>query len=55
MTTIAFLCTRVSKSTEQDWDKLKRLMEYLKDTLDDELCLGADNLEEMGSLQYTRT
>ena len=49
MTTIAFLCTRVSKSTEQDWDKLKRLMEYLKDTLDDELCLGADNLEEMGS------
>ena len=49
MTTIAFLCTRVSKSTEQDWDKLERLMEYLKGTLGDELCLGADKLEEMGS------
>lgn len=49
MTTIAFLCTRVSKSTEQDWDKLERLMEYLKGTFGDELCLGADNLDEMGS------
>ena len=44
MTTIAFLCTRVSKSTEQDFEKLQRLMEYLSNTLDDELCLGADNL-----------
>jgi hypothetical protein len=32
---IAFPCTRVSCSTEQDWSKLKRTLEYLRGTLDD--------------------
>ena len=49
MTTIAFLCTRVSKSTLQDWEKLKRLMGYLKHTIDEELTLGADGLDSIGS------
>ena len=31
-TTIAFLYTRVSKSIEQDWGKLRRLLEYLNST-----------------------
>ena len=31
VTAIAFLCTRVSKSTEEDWNKLKRLLEFLKE------------------------
>ena len=43
--TIAFLCTRVSKSTEQDWNKLRRLLQYLKGTLDMPRILGANGLE----------
>jgi hypothetical protein len=37
---IAFLCTRVSCSTEQDWTKLKRVLEFLYGTLDDSASLG---------------
>eukprot|EP00934_Nitzschia_sp_Nitz4_P009475 Nitzschia sp. Nitz4//scaffold72_size95085//86078//87917//NITZ4_004773-RA/size95085-processed-gene-0.38-mRNA-1//-1//CDS//3329557414//9465//frame0 len=40
----AFLCTRVAKSTSQDWGKLKRLMQYINDTIDLNLTLGADSL-----------
>ena len=32
--TIAFLCTRVSKSTEEDWGKLARLLKYIHSTID---------------------
>ena len=31
---IAFLCTRVSRSTEEDWAKLRRLLKYLHRTID---------------------
>ena len=41
---IAFLCTRVSCSTAKDWSKLKRVLEYLRGTLDEFLTLGADDL-----------
>ena len=41
---IAFLRTRVSKSTKQDQSKLRRVLEYLKGTLDDEYILGADDM-----------
>jgi hypothetical protein len=41
---IAFLCTRVSCSTEEDKGKLRRLLEYLNGTLDLSLTLGADDL-----------
>ena len=34
LTTIAFLQTRVSCSTEQDWEKLRRYLSYLKHTID---------------------
>ena len=44
---VAFLCTRVSCSTEQDWKKLERLLQYLKGTLDLSLCLGADSLKKI--------
>jgi len=43
---IAFLCTRVSCSTEQDWKKLIRLLQYFIGTLDMPLILGADSLAE---------
>ena len=42
--TISFLCTRVTKSTEEDWLKLKRLLSYLKCTLDMPRIIGADSL-----------
>jgi hypothetical protein len=46
--TIAFLTTRVSCSTEQDWEKLQRLIEYLNSTLDlPPFVLGADSLNAM--------
>jgi hypothetical protein len=41
---VAFLCTRVSCSTEKDWAKLKRVLEYLNGTLDEFLVLGADDM-----------
>jgi len=41
---IAFLCTRVSKSTIQDWAKLKRVLLYIKGTLDMPRILGADSM-----------
>jgi hypothetical protein len=44
---IAFLCTRVSCSTDKDWLKLKRVLEYLRGTLDEYLTLGADDLSIM--------
>ena len=31
---IAFLCTRVSKSTQQDWEKLRRVLKYIHGTID---------------------
>ena len=46
-TAISFLYTRVSRSIEQDWYKLKRVLEYLHGTLDDVLALGADSLDEL--------
>jgi hypothetical protein len=46
---ISFLCTRVSCSTEQDWKKLKRVLEYLNGTLDECLILGADDITRMNT------
>jgi hypothetical protein len=44
---IAFMCTRVSCSTDQDWGKLKRLMQYLNRTMNEVLTIGADSLEKL--------
>jgi hypothetical protein len=44
---IAFLCTRVTCSTEQDWSKLKRALEYLQGTIDEFRVIGADNMSYM--------
>ena len=41
---IAFLCTRVSKSTTRDQDKLRRVLEYIQGTFDLVYTLGADSL-----------
>ena len=44
---ISFLCTRVSKSTHEDRDKLKRVLEYLKGSLGYKYVLGADGLTSL--------
>jgi hypothetical protein len=41
---IAFLCTRVSKSTVQDREKLRRVLEYIHGSMDREYTLGADDM-----------
>ena len=46
-TTISFLCTRVSQPTEQDWLKLKRVLEFLNGTVGDKLTLGAESLDRL--------
>jgi len=44
---ITFLCTRVSKSNVKDWEKLKRVLQYLRGTLDLALILRADDIVKM--------
>ena len=44
---ISFLATRVSKSTAQDWEKLKRVMRYLNGTRDEILVLASHNILKM--------
>ena len=46
-TAIAFLCTRVSKSTMNNWLKLKRVLSILKNTINDARIIGATSLEDL--------
>ena len=39
-----FLCTRVAELDKDDWKKLKRLLQYLRGTIDLVLTLGADDI-----------
>ena len=43
-TAVAFLTTRVTKSDDDDWKKLKRCLQYLNSTIDLKLTLSADNM-----------
>jgi hypothetical protein len=43
----SFLATRVTKSTQQDLQKLKQLLRYIYGTLDDPYIIGADDLGRM--------
>ena len=43
-TAISFLCTRVTKSTEQDWAKLRRVLSSVFGTINDVRIIGADDL-----------
>ena len=44
---VAFLCTRVQRPTQQDRDKLRRVLQYLNGTRELHLTLGADDLSVM--------
>ena len=46
-TLISYLMTRVSKSNEKDWEKLKRGLGFMKGTLDDLRIIGADSLRDL--------
>ena len=46
-TAISFLCTRVSCPTDEDWNKLYRVLQFVKQTKDDTRIIAADNIGEM--------
>ena len=46
-TAISFLCTRVGKSDVDDWKKLRRVIAYLKCTINDVRIIGASSLTEI--------
>ena len=46
-TAVSYLMTRVSKSNEMDWQKLKRCMNFIKETFNDLRTIGADNLHDV--------
>ena len=44
---VAFLCTRVKSLDVEDWKKLKQLVSFLHQTIDDVRVIGADDLLKM--------
>ena len=46
LTAVSFLTTRVTKPTVDDWGKLKRILQYLKGTIDLKLTLSADDISK---------
>jgi len=46
---VAFLCTRVTKSTKQDQMKLKHVLEYVKGSIDLVYTMGAESLNKVQS------
>ena len=42
---IFFMCTRVSKSTHEDWEKLRKLLSYLQYTIDMPRIIGANDVD----------
>lgn len=46
-TAISYLTTRVSKSNERDWLKLKRVLSFLKRTIKDPRIIGAKSLHDL--------
>jgi len=44
-TTISYLVTRVSKSNEKDWEKLRRCLGFLKGSIGDKRIIDVDSLQ----------
>ncbi|KAI2506284.1 Reverse transcriptase (RNA-dependent DNA polymerase) [Fragilaria crotonensis] len=44
---VGFLCTRVTKSTLEDQDKLLRVLQYIKGSMDMEYVIGSDDMGNM--------
>ena len=52
-TVISFLCTRVKYPDIQDWGKMRRVLEFLNQTIGDNCVIGANNIYEV--LTYVDT
>ena len=48
-TSIGFFCTRVLKSDEEDWRKLRRVIGYVNATIDDVRIIGTDSLSTIST------
>jgi len=46
-TSVSFLMKRVSKSNVDDWKKLRRVIGFLKGTIDERRMIGATSLTEI--------
>ena len=46
-TAVSYLMTRVSKSNEKDWEKLKRCLGFMKGSIKDHRVIGADSLRDL--------
>ena len=46
-TAVSFLCTRVTKSDEDDWLKLRRVIAFIQCTLNDTRIIGASDLTKI--------
>ena len=46
-TVVAFLCTRVSKSDQEDWKKLLRVLSFANQTINDPRIIGAFSLTKL--------
>ena len=46
---VGFLCTRVDHPDEDDWGKLKRVLQYLRGTIDLTRTIGGDDIRKMKS------
>ena len=44
---MSFLCTRVSEPTMQDWSKLRRVLQFMYQTIHEKRVIGARNLHEL--------
>ena len=44
-TAISYLCTRITKSDIDDWGKLKRVIAYIKCTIEDVRIIGSNDLQ----------
>ena len=45
--TISFLCNRVTKSTKEDKEKLRRVFKHLKHTIKDKRIMESDSLSQI--------
>ena len=46
-TAVSFLCNRCKEPDEDDWGKLKQVLQYLYGTMHMKLCLSVDNLQTL--------
>ena len=52
-TAVYFICPRVPCPTEEDWGKLRRVLNYLKVTKYDKSIMGSNNLLQIDTQIYT--